>query len=264
MDFGIAGKVAFVSGGSKGIGRQCAEQLGREGCRVVVAARGQAAIDDAVAAIKAAGGEAVGVSADLTREDEVLRAVQVARDAFGSPDIVLANVHGPGPGDFFDHKGEEFVQAFRDLALSVIFLARATLPHMKERGWGRLVTIGSGAAKEPPAELKHILANTARASVVSLNKSLANEFGQYGITVNTVATGWIGSERMYQYLDHLAEEKGITREGALQMLKGLIPAGRPGRPEEIASLATYLCSMQAAYMTGNLITVDGGLHRSAW
>jgi 3-oxoacyl-[acyl-carrier protein] reductase len=264
MDFGIAGKIAFVSGGSKGIGRQCAEQLAREGCRVVVAARGQAAIDEAVKGIKAAGGQAIGVSADLTREDEVLRAVEAAREAFGPPDIVVANVHGPGPGDFFDHQGEDFVQAFRDLALSVIFLSRATLPHMKEQGWGRLVTIGSGAAKEPPAELKHILANTARASVVSLNKSLSNEFAKYGITVNTVATGWIGSERMYQYLEHVAEEKGLSSEGAMQMLAGLIPAGRPGEPEEIASLATYLCSKQAAYMTGNLITVDGGLHRSAW
>lgn len=264
MDFGIAGKVAFVSGGSKGIGRQCAEQLGREGCRVVVAARGQGAIDEAVGAIRVAGGEAVGVSVDLTLEEDVLRAVQAAREAFGAPDIVLTNVHGPGPGDFFDHGGEDFVQAFRDLALSVIFLARATLPDMKEKGWGRLITIGSGAAKEPPAELKHILANTARASVVSLNKSLSNEFAQYGITVNTIATGWIGSERMYEYLDHVGEEKGIGREGAMVMLKGLIPVGRPGKPEEIASLATYLCSQQASYMTGNLLTVDGGLHRSAW
>lgn len=264
MDFGIAGKVAFVSGGSKGIGRQCAEMLGKEGCRVVVAARGQHAIDETVAAIKDAGGEAIGVSVDLTCEEDILRAVQVAGDAFGSPDIVLTNVHGPGPGDFFDHSGEDFVAAFRDLALSVILLARATLPAMKEKGWGRLVTIGSGAAKEPPAELKHILANTARASVVSLNKSLANEFSQYGITVNTLATGWIGSERMYAYLAHVAQEKGLTQDGAMQMLKDLIPAGRPGKPEEMAALAVFLCSMQAGYMTGNLIAVDGGLHRSAW
>lgn len=264
MDFGIAGKVAFVSGGSKGIGRQCAEMLGREGCKVVVAARGQGAIDDTVSAIKTAGGTAIGISADLTSETGVLEAIKAAREAFGSPDIVITNVHGPGPGDFFDHDGEDFVNAFRDLALSVIFLARATLPDMKEKGWGRLVTIGSGAAKEPPSELKHILANTARASVVSLNKSLANEFGQYGITVNTLGTGWIGSERMYRYLDHVAEEKGITREGAMQMLKNLIPVGRPGNPEEMASLAVFLCSVQASYITGNLITVDGGLHRSAW
>ncbi|RJF91695.1 SDR family oxidoreductase [Noviherbaspirillum saxi] len=264
MDLGIAGKVAFVSGGSKGIGRQCAEMLARDGCKVIVAARGQEAIDETVKAIRAAGGEATGISADLTSESGVLGAVQAARDAYGAPDIVITNVHGPGPGDFFDHSGEDFVDAFRDLALSVIFLARATLPQMKERGWGRLVTIGSGAAKEPPSELKHILANTARASVVSLNKSLANEFSQYGITVNTLATGWIGSERMYAYLDHVAEEKGITREGAMQMLKGLIPVGRPGKPEEMASLAVFLCSAQASYITGNLIAVDGGLHRSAW
>ncbi|WP_076590823.1 SDR family oxidoreductase [Herminiimonas arsenitoxidans] len=264
MDLGIRGKVAFVSGGSKGIGRQCAEMLGREGCKVVVAARGQEAIDEAVASIKKAGGEAIGISVDLTKEKDVKRALSVVKESFGSPDIVITNVHGPGPGDFFDHDGEDFVDAFRDLTLSVVFLARETLPDMKKKGWGRLVTIGSGAAKEPPSELKHILANTARASVVSLNKSLANEFGQYGITVNTLGTGWIGSERMYKYLEHVAEEKGLSPDGAMDMLKGLIPVGRPGKPEEMASLAVFLCSAQASYITGNLMAVDGGLHRSAW
>lgn len=264
MDFGISGKVAFVSGGSKGIGRQCAEMLGREGCKVVVAARGQQAIDEAVAEIRNAGGQAIGISVDLTQEKEVKRALGIVAENFGAPDIVITNVHGPGPGDFFDHDGEDFVDAFRALVLSVVFLARETLPHMKQQGWGRLVTIGSGAAKEPPSELKHILANTARASVVSLNKSLANEFGQYGITVNTLGTGWIGSDRMYKYLEQVAEEKGLTQDGAMQMLKGLIPVGRPGKPEEMASLAVFLCSSLASYITGNLMTVDGGLHRSAW
>jgi len=264
MDFGIAGKVAFVSGGSKGIGRQCAEMLGVERCNVIVAARGQDAIDDTVRAIKAAGGQAVGVSADLRLEEEVVRAVGVARETFGAPDIVITNVHGPGSGDFFNHPGEDFVEAFRDLALSVIFLARETLPHMQKQRWGRLVTLGSSAAKEPPTEIKHILANTARAAVVSLNKSLANEFGKYGITVNTLGTGWIGTERMHDYLEHVAEDKDTTKESVMQMINNLIPVGRPGTPEEMASLAVFLCSRQAAYITGSLITVDGGHHRSAW
>lgn len=264
MDLGIAGKVALVSGGSKGAGRAAAELLGKEGCRVVIAARGQAAIDDTVAAIRAAGGSAAGVSADLTTGDGVRKAVDFATASFAPPDIAISNVHGPGPGDFFDLTAEDFDRSFKEIALSVVYLSQAVVPHMKEQGWGRLVNIGSYAAKEPPPELKHLLANTVRASVVSLNKSLSNEFARHGITVNTVGTGWIASERMLDYVKHVADEQGKTPDAMLADIGRMIPAGRPGTPKEMAGLIAFLCSEQASYITGNLIPVDGGYHRSAW
>lgn len=264
MDFNIAGKVAFVSGGSKGVGRRLSEMLGKEGCKVVVAARGQEAIDETVAAIEAAGGRAMGVSVDLTKEADVARALAACRETFGPPDISVNNVHGPGPGDLMDVTPEDFVACFQQIALSAIFLARQVIPHMKEQRWGRIISIGSGAAKEPPPELKHILANTVRASVVSFNKSISNELAPFGITVNTIATGWIGSERMYGYLDTLAQERGVSRDQVVADMGRNIPAGRPGKPEEMAALIAFLCSDQAAYITGTLIPVDGGVHRSAW
>lgn len=265
MDFGIAGKVAFVSGGSKGVGLATSLQLAREGCRVVVAARGQQAIDETVEAIRKEGGTAIGVSADLYNQADVKRAVEVATKAFGSPDIAISNVHGPGHGNFFDLTAADFAQAFNELALSVVYLAQAVLPHMQKQKWGRLINIGSYSAKEPPPELKHLLATCVRASVVTLNKSLANEFGSYGITVNTIGTGFIDSgERLHTYMQTVAKEQGITEEALLASLMSNIPAGRIGTTEEAAALIAFLCSEGAAYITGNIIPVDGGYHRAAW
>jgi 3-oxoacyl-[acyl-carrier protein] reductase len=264
MDLGIAGKVAFVSGGSKGMGRATAEMLAAEGVQVIVAARSKDAVDETVQVIRATGGAASGVCADLTLQEDVARAVAQGTEAFGPPDIAITNVHGPGPGDFFDLTDEQFASAFREMALSVVYLTRQVVPHMKEQGWGRLVNIGSGAAKEPPPQLAHMLANTTRASVVTLQKSLANELGPYGITVNTLGTGWFGTQRMYDYVDTLASKSGTSREAALEPLTATIPARRVGIPEEMAAVVVFLCSMGAGYLTGEFINVDGGVHRSAF
>jgi 3-oxoacyl-[acyl-carrier protein] reductase len=267
MDLGIAGKVAFVSGGSMGMGRTTAELLAAEGCRVVVAALPDhaASIDDTVAAINASGGHAVGVAADLTLEADVNRAVAAATDAFGTaPDIAVANVGGPKQGDFFDVTNDDFGQALHAMAMSMIYLARSVIPHMRQQRWGRIVALNSGAAKEPPPELPHILANTSRAAVVTFNKSLANEFGRDGITVNTIATGYIATPRMQAYYDKLAVDRGVSADSLVAELTANVPARRIGTPEEMAGVIAFLCSQQAGYVTGEFIAVDGGFHRSAW
>ncbi|KRA31502.1 3-oxoacyl-ACP reductase [Nocardioides sp. Root614] len=266
MDLGIAGKVAFVSGGSMGMGRATAELLAQEGCLVAVAAlpAHKESIDETVDAIRVAGGRAVGVAADLTVEEDVNRAVAECTFALGAPDIAIANVGGPGPGDFVDVANEDFTDAFQSMAMSMIYLVRAVLPHMREQKWGRIVNLNSGAAKEPPPELPHILANTARAAVVPLNKTLSNEFGKDGITVNTIATGYIGTQRMQAYYEHLAAERGVTKEELVAALTANVPVRRVGTPEEMAGVVTFLCSEYAGYVTGEFIAVDGGFHRSAW
>jgi 3-oxoacyl-[acyl-carrier protein] reductase len=267
MDLGIAGKVAFVSGGSMGMGRTTAELFAREGCRVVVAAlpEHKESIDDTVAAIQATGGQAVGVAADLTKEDDVDRAVATAEQAFGSrPDIAVANVGGPKQGDFLTVTNEDFADAVHDMTMSMVYLARAVIPHMREQGWGRIVALNSGAAKEPPPELPHILANTSRASVIPLNKSLSNEFGRDGITINTIATGYIATARMQGYYEKLAQTRGVSAESLVEQLVSAVPVRRLGSPEEMAAVIVFLCSQQAGYVTGQFIAVDGGFHRSAW
>jgi 3-oxoacyl-[acyl-carrier protein] reductase len=264
VDLGIADRVAVVSGGSRGIGRAVAELLAAEGVRVVVAARGAEAVGEVVETIRKNGGVAHGVAADMTVAEEIERVVAQARERFGPPDIAVSNVHGPGPGDFFDLTGDDFARAFREMTLSVIHLTRLVAPAMRERGWGRLINIGSGAAKEPPPELKHILANTVRASVVTLNRSLANEFGRDGVTVNTIGTGFIATDRMWDYVGGVGAQHGLAPADMMTQFSTGIPVGRPGRPEEIAAVVVFLCSAWAGYVTGQLIPVDGGALRSAF
>ena len=267
MDLGIAGKVAFVSGGTRGIGRAAADIFAREGCKVIVVGRRQHSVDEAVAEITAAGGTVAGVAANLTDRDDVERAVQFARDTFGAPDIVVTNVHlgdggADGEGTFDTLDDAAYMQAFQDLTMSVIYLTRAVIPHMKEQRWGRLINVGSGAAKEPPAEIEHLLHNIARAPVVVLNKSLANDLGPFGITVNTLGTGWIATEAVQKFARELSIGEANMENWVRERFG--IPVGRLGRPEEMGGLIAFLGSEYGGFITGNWIAVDGGQHRSAW
>jgi NAD(P)-dependent dehydrogenase (short-subunit alcohol dehydrogenase family) len=264
MNLGLEGKVAFVSGGSKGIGRACCELLASEGCNVMVVARGADAVEQTVMALRAAGGSASGLCADLTQALDVERAVATARQIYGSPDIVITNVQGGEPSSFLSDDANAFLQAFQSQVMSVVHLAKATVPHMREQRWGRLLTIGTAAAKEPASGLNLMAATTARSAVVTLNKLLADEFASDGITVNTLATGWIATATMLDEVGRMAAARGMSAEAMLQRLNKAIPVQRLGDPQEIASLAVYLCSRLAGYMTGCLIPVDGGSHRSAW
>ncbi|MDB5971372.1 MAG: family oxidoreductase [Hydrocarboniphaga sp.] len=267
MDLGIAGKVAFVSGGTKGIGRATAELFAKEGCKVIVTGRGQEGVDEAVDSMKAAGGTVAGIAVDLTKASEVKRAVEFARDTFGPPDIAVTNVHlgaggADGEGNFDTLKDEDYTRAFNDLAMSVVHLTRAVIPHMKQQRWGRLINVGSAAAKEPPPEMEHLLHNVARAPVVVLNKTLANDLGPFGITVNTVGTGWILTPSVQRFADELK----IGKENMDDYIRKNfhIPANRFGLPEEEGALIVFLASQYAGYITGCWIPVDGGFHRSAW
>jgi len=264
MDLGISGRVALVSGGSRGLGRATADLLADEGVRVVIAARTRAPIDATVGGIMSRGGNAVGVVADMTTAAGVSCAVECARAQFGPPDIAIANVHSPRDGDFFEVDEDDFHAAFQGLTISIALLARAVLPQMKERGWGRFVNLGSGSAKEPPRELRHILGNTARSSGVTLCKSLANEFGPHGVTVNSIGTGLFRTGFMEDFFARLASDQGIDREAAISAWCETVPMRRPGKPEEMAAICAFLCSEWAGYLTGQMITVDGGFSRSAW
>jgi len=260
MDFGIAGKTAFVVGGSQGIGGAAAAQLGREGCKVAIVARRQGPIDEAVAAIKAAGGTAVGIPGDVQTKEGVARALATCRDAFGDPEIVVGQGNDKRHASFWDSEDETFVEVFRNFTMSTIYLARETLPFMRKNKWGRFVHIGSGTAKEPETRFDHALANVARPSTIGLLKTLVDDVAADGVTINTVAPGWIHTPAV----DGLFASKGMTVEEGKQWLRDTmrIPAGRAGDPQEIASLVTYLCSVPAGYINGCWFHVDGGKHRS--
>jgi 3-oxoacyl-[acyl-carrier protein] reductase len=261
MDLGIKDKVAFVSGGSKGMAREAALMLAAEGCKVAIIARTQGPIDATVELIRSQNGVAMGFSADLTTRDGVRAAVAAVTEAFGAPDIAISNVVDNIAGDFDDVEDQDFEHFFRVYAMSVVYLAREVIPAMKQKGWGRFVAIGSGTAKEPVGNIHHMLANTTRPAAVGFMKTLSHEVAKYGITCNTVAPGWIGTQNMYDYLER---KMGITSNHVGEFLNGAIPAGRVGRPEEIGSTIAYLCSHLAGFISGEWIVVDGGKHASAF
>lgn len=262
MDFGISGKIAISGGGSKGMGRSVSIDLGREGCKVVVAARGQEAVDETVDAIKADGGEAIGVYANMTTEDGINKAVQAARDAFGDPDIAVSNVYGPTHGRWEQTTNDNFIEAFNDIVMSEVYLARAVVPAMKEKRWGRIVNINSTCSKEVHRELPLVTANVSRVATTSLNKSMADELGKFGITVNTVGPGGFATERYVDYMKKNAADAGRAFDENDLMRRDDVPVGRLGYPEEIAAMIVFLCSARASYITGQLIIVDGGIVRN--
>jgi 3-oxoacyl-[acyl-carrier protein] reductase len=264
VDLGIRGKVALVSGGSKGIGRAISEDLGREGCRVVVSARGKEAVDSTVAAIRDGGGEAHGVPADFTDAADIRRVVAETREAFGPVDIAIFNVYGPNDGYFDESTDEGFAKAYNDMVMALVWMSRAVVPDMKASGWGRLITIGSVCAKEPHRDLPLVTANVTRVGAVALNKSLSAELGPHGITVNTLATGGFMTDRYRSYMERIAAEQGKEFDETAAARRADIPVGRLGRPEEMAAVATFLCSERASYVTGQMIVVDGGRLETLW
>jgi 3-oxoacyl-[acyl-carrier protein] reductase len=265
MDLGIAGKVVFFTGGSRGMGRDAARMLADEGCKVAIVARTKTDIDEAVESIVGDGGTAMGVTADITDRDDVDRAVAEVRNAWGAPLIVIGQTKFNIPGDFSDiTEFEHYVDSFRSYTMSQVYLLHAVLPGMRDAGWGRFVHIGSATAKEPEGAIHHVIANATRPSTTGLLKTVADEYARFGITVNTVAPGWIGTQNAYDYLE---KQVGLTSDAEITTWmreNAGVPAGRMGRPDEIASMIVYLCSEQAGYLTGCWIEVDGGHHRSAF
>ena len=265
MDLEIAGRVSLVVGGSKGIGFEVARMLATEGCQVAVVARTPKHIDRAVASIEAEGGRAVGIAADMTDPYDIERAVAEVTTAFGPPLIVVSQADFHVRGYFAEvTRPEDYVDSYRTYTLSQVYLLQAVLPSMQEAGWGRFVHIGSATAKEPQSSPPHTVANATRPSTVGLLKSVADEYARFGITINTIAPGWIGTRTTDWYLtEHEGLASDEARRGWLIETAG-VPAGRLGQPAEIASTIVYLCSARAGYVNGHYIAVDGGLHRSAF
>ena len=261
MDFGIRDKVAFVAGGSKGMGRATALALGEEGCKVLIVAREQGPIDAVVAEIRTAGGTAEGISADLSTAEGIAHALEVCRSHWDMPDIVIAQTNDFSGTKALTMSPETVEEVFRILTVSAIRLAQATIPAMQAKKWGRFVHIGSSTAKEPETRFSHAPANIARPATSGFLKTLSTEVAADGVTVNTVAPGWT----LTPTLEHLFIDlnKWTMEQGNAWLKETIgIPVGRAGKPEEIGATVAFLCSQQAAFITGGWILVDGGQHFS--
>lgn len=258
MDLGITGKVALVFGGSKGIGLGCAHEFAREGCRVVIAARTQATIDDAVAELQAAGGQAMGVSADCTTKDGIASAVKTASETFGSPDILIFNVDSGPKGAFLDVDDETFAAANNNNVMAFRWAVQAVFPHMQGKGWGRILTIGTNSVKAPHRKLPRAAQNTYRVGALALSKTLSAELGPFGITVNTLGTGAIATPQFRDVFTKIAEAQGQTYDEHIAERTSHYPIPRMGTPQDMAAAAAFLCSDRAGFITGQVLIVDGG------
>jgi 3-oxoacyl-[acyl-carrier protein] reductase len=251
MDLGLNGRVALVMGASQGIGRGIAEALAREGARVAIASRTRERLEEAAAAIA---GDASPFVADATDLDRLASLPGEVEAALGPIDILVPNTGGPPLGGALMHELDDWERAYRSLVLAPRVLAKAVVPGMQERGWGRIVNVGSSSTREPIPGLN--LSNSHRMAAVGFLKTLSREVAGDGITVNTVATGRFATER-------LASNYG-SMEAAEAAAQRDVPAGRLGRPEEYGDLVAFLCSERAAYITGATIPIDGGLLHSAF
>lgn len=261
MDLRLTGRVALVAGASSGLGYAAAVALAREGCRVAIVARTPSALRHAAERLAAAtGAEILPLPADVSVPDEVTRVVAETAAHFGQVDIVLANAGGPPPGRFLAHDHLAWVRAVETNLLSTVTMFRAALPEMIERRWGRLLVITSLSALEPLPGL--ILSSTVRAGVHGLVKALSDEAAAHGVTVNAIAPGMFGTDRLAEIWEARARNSGGS--AAEELAKGLsaIPAGRLGDPAELGALVAFLASEQAGFITGRVVQIDGGQGRA--
>jgi len=251
VKLGLENRVALVMGASRGIGRSIAAALAREGARVAISSRSADKLDEAAAEI---GEEAMPFVADAADLDRLAALPAEVEAKLGPIEILVLNTGGPPFGGALDHGLDEWESAYRSLVLAPRVLAGAVVPGMRERDWGRIVNVGSSSTREPIPGLN--LSNAHRMAAVGFLKTLSREVAADGITVNTVATGRFATER-------LADADG-SLAGAEEAAKQEIPAARLGKPEEYGDLVAFLCSDRAAYITGAVIPIDGGLLRSAF
>jgi 3-oxoacyl-[acyl-carrier protein] reductase len=249
MDLGLEGKVALVMGASKGIGRGIATALAREGARVAISSRSQERLEEASAEI---GAGVAPFAADTTDLERLARLPLEVAEKFGSVDILVTNTGGPPPGGALAHGFEEWEDAYRSLVLAPRVLSGAVVPGMRGEGWGRIVNVGSTTTIEVNPALG--LSNAHRMATIGFLKTLAREVAANGITVNTVATGRFATDRMAELGGSIEQVEAAAQEE--------VPAGRLGRVEEYGDLVAFLCSERAAYITGAVIPIDGGLVRA--
>ena len=261
MDLGLRGKVALVSASSRGLGRAIAEELAAEGASLVLCARGEEVLRETAESIrKSSGVTVVDVAADVSGPEGLDRVARTALEKFGTVDILVTNSGGPPSGPFESLTPEMWDAAVRLLLTSAVGLARAVLPGMKERRWGRILNVTSIAVKQPIDGL--MLSNSLRAAVTGFARTLANEVAPFNVTVNSLMPGYTRTDRVEQLARATSERSGKTAKDTFAKWESEIPMGRLGEPREFAALAAFLASERASYITGSSIAVDGGWIRS--
>jgi 3-oxoacyl-[acyl-carrier protein] reductase len=261
MDLGLKDRVAIVGGGSKGLGRACADSLAREGTKLAICSRNPEDLATAAQEIRSSTGvDVLAVPGDLSKLEDIQNLVGQTVDHFGRLDILVANSGGPPEGRAVDTTEETWDLAFQMALSFFIRMGREAVPHMKKQSWGRIVNILASTVYQPIDNL--VTSGVTRMGAVAYAKSLADEVGRDNILVNNVAPGFLMTDRMRHIFETRAQETGQELDSVLQGRASSIPVGRFGRPQELGDFVAYLSSEKNSYTTGTTILVDGGAVRS--
>ena len=252
MNLELTQRVALVTGASQGIGKAIALKLAQEGASVVLTARGEELLNQVVNEIRAAGGKAVGIAADVSKKEDCERLIRQTIEAYGKIDILINNAGTSATGEF-EAATDEIWQADFDLKLfAAIRLSRLAIPEMKKQNWGRIINVTNIGAKQPAA--KSMPTTVTRAAGLALTKALSKEFAPNNILVNSICIGLIKAGQH----EKKAAKAGIPVEQMYETMGKNVPLGRVGRAEEVANVAAFLASEAASYVTGSSINLDGG------
>jgi len=260
VDLGLTNRNVIIAASSDGIARAAAEKFAAEGARVAMCSRDAKKLNAAAASIRERHNTRVlAEPLDVTDAAAVEEFVKHVAQEFGGVDVCVTNAGGPPAKMFFATTTEEWHRALELTLMSVIYFARAVLPWMQKKQWGRLVTITSITVRQPVSDL--IYSNAVRAGVLGLIKSLSNEFGKDGITVNNVGPGYTATERLKQLISKRSQDLGISPAEFESRLGVEAPLKRVGQPEEVADAIVWLASERASFITGQTLLVDGGLFK---
>jgi 3-oxoacyl-[acyl-carrier protein] reductase len=258
MDFGLKGRVAMVAAASKGLGKACALALAQEGCRVSICSRDAETLAQTGEELSAFG-EIKTFVGDVSSAQSLESWHQSAVESLGQVDILVTNTGGPPVSRFMQLSDEQWLAGVESTLMNVVRLSRLVIPGMRQRQWGRIIHLTSLVAKQPIDELT--ISSTLRAGLSGLTKTMANQLGPDGITVNAVLMGQILTDRQYHIADVRVKERGITYEQYFEQLATEIPLRRLGEPREVGEVVAFLASERASYLTGVSLQVDGGLIR---
>ena len=261
MDLGLTGKRALVMASSQGLGLGIGEALAAEGVNVLLTGRTEDLLRSGVASINAGdGGRASYVVADLAEADSAAQLDQAAKSELGGVDILINNTGGPPPGQMVDADLKVARHHMEMMVMRVAEITQQFLPGMRERKWGRVITIASSGIIQPIPNLG--ISNMLRSALVGWSKSLANDLGAEGITVNILAPGRIHTSRVDAIDTATAKRMGGSIEDARAASYKTIPLGRYGSVQEFGAVAAFLASVPASYVTGSIVRCDGGLIKS--
>lgn len=254
MDFGLNGKSALILGGSQGLGFDCARALHGEGATVVVNGRDP---DKAKRAAEQLGDGAIAVAGDVSSPDDRERIFSIATERVGPPSILVTNAGGPPPGPMEQHDHETWLEALETNMLPAIAFAKFVLPAMVEQGFGRIVNITSFSVREPYPNMG--LATGVRAGLTGAMSAFAREVADKGVTVNNLLPGLMDTPALARVYKAQSEQSGISVDEAKARMARSVPMKRLGEASDFGPACAFLCSVQASYITGQNITVDGGL-----